>query len=124
MIRTRFAELELTSSGAVTHWPDGTSWGAFPYDTPHYHYLAFAYGYGGDILKYCQEHEHAHHLIAEEFGSHSHVIWALAHGEQPSRMIAAAEEALVMTLQRYARTNAPPLIEGVDWLALKCRLLL
>jgi hypothetical protein len=38
-------------------------------------------------------------------------------------MIAAAEEALVMTLQRYARANEVPMIENIDWDGLKCRLL-
>jgi hypothetical protein len=31
---------------------------------------------------------------------------------------------LVMVLQRYARANEVPLIEGIDWDQLKCRLLL
>jgi hypothetical protein len=123
MIRLRFAELEYTADGAVTHWPDGTSWGAQPHDAPHYHALAHRLGYAGDILQYCQEHELADHLIAEAFGSHSPVLWALAHGEQPGPMFAAAEEALAMTLQRYARASEVPLIEGVDWSALKRRIL-
>jgi hypothetical protein len=29
-----------------------------------------------------------------------------------------------MILQRYARANEVPLIEGIDWDGLKCRLLL
>lgn len=124
MIETRFAKLEITPEGAVSHFDDGTSYGALPHDEPHYHAIAHRLGYAGDILAYCREHELAHHLIAEAFGSHSPVIWALAHGEQPCRMIAAAEEALAMTLQRYARTNEVPLIEGIDWDVLKCRLLL
>jgi hypothetical protein len=123
-IRLRFCELEYTPQGAVTHFRDGSSYGALPHDEPHYHAVAHRLGYAGDILAYCQEHELAHHLIAEEFGSHSPVIWALAHGEEPPRMIAAAEEALAMTLQRHARANEVPLIEGVDWDALKCRLVL
>jgi hypothetical protein len=124
MIRTRFASLEYTREGAITRFPDGSSYGALPHDKPHYHSVAHRLGYGGDILAYCREHELAHHLIAEEFGSYSPVLWALAHGEQPPRMIAAAEEALAMTLQRYARANEVPMIEGIDWDALKCRLLL
>lgn len=124
MIQLRFCSIEYTPEGAITRYPDGSSYGALPHDEPHYHALAHRVGYGGDILAYCREHELAHHLIAEEFCSHSPVIWALAHGESPPRMIAAAEEALVMTLQRYARANEVPMIEGVDWDGLKCRLLL
>lgn len=124
MISLRFCEVEYTPQGAVTRFRDGATYGALPNDEPHYHAIAHRLGYAGDILKYAQEHELAHHLIAEEFGSHSPVIWALAHGEQPPRMIAAAEEALAMALQRYARANEVPLIVGVDWDGLKCRLLL
>jgi hypothetical protein len=124
MISLRFCTLEFTPSGAVTRFPDGSIYGAFPHDEPHYHAVAHRLGYEGDILKYAQEHELAHHLIAEEFGSHSPVLWALAHGEEPPRVFAAAEEALAMILQRYARANEVPLIEGIDWDGLKCRLLL
>jgi hypothetical protein len=119
VIELCFASLEYTPEGAVTHWPDETSWGALPHDTPHYHYLAYRYGHDGDILAYCQTHELCHHLIAEGFGTHSLVLWALAHGEQPPPMIAAAEEALAMTLHRYIMVGEPPLIEGVDWRLLK-----
>lgn len=124
MIRLRFASIEYTPNGAVSYFADGSSYGALPHDEPHYHAVAHRLGYRGDILLYCQEHELAHHLIAETFNCHSPVIWALAHGEQPPRMIAAAEEALVMVLQRFTRANEVPLIEGVDWDALKCQMLL
>jgi hypothetical protein len=123
VIQLRYCTLEYTPDGAVTRYPDGSSYGALPHDEPHYHAIAHRLGYGGDILRYCREHEYAHHLIAEEFCSHSPVIWALAHGERPPRMIAAAEEALVMTLQRYARANEVPMIENVPWRQLKDRLL-
>jgi hypothetical protein len=124
VIDLRFAVLEATPQGAVTHFFDKTSYGALPHDEePHYHAIAHRLGYEGDTLRYCREHELAHHLVAEEFNSHSPVLWALAHGETPSRMIAAAEEALAMALQRYARTNEHPLIDGVNWQALKARFL-
>lgn len=123
MIELRFASIEWTPDGAVSRFPDGEAWGALPWDTPHYHYLAYRYGHGGDTLAYCRTHELCHHLVAEAFNSHSPIIWALAHGEQPPRMIAAAEEALAMALHRYAMTGEPPMIEGLDWDALKARLL-
>jgi hypothetical protein len=121
MIRLRTASLEFTPTGAVTHYQDGTRWGALPHDKPHYHYLAYRYGHHGDTLAYCQAHELCHHLISEAFESHSLVLWALAHGEKPAPMIAAAEEALAMTLHRFVTTGEPPLIEGVDWEALKAK---
>jgi hypothetical protein len=125
MIRLRFCTLEYTPEGAVTKFPDGSSYGALPHpEMPSYYVVANRLGYGDDLTTYCRHHELAHHLIAEEFGSHSPVIWSLAHGEEPPRMVAAAEEALAMVLQRYAMTNEQPMIESVDWDALKCRLLL
>jgi hypothetical protein len=122
-VKLRFASLEFTPEGAVTRFPDGSSWGALPHDEGHYAYLAYRYGHDGDTLAYCQAHELAHHLICEAFGCHSPVLWALAHDEQPAPMIAAAEEALAHTLHRYAMTGEPALIEGVDWRALKARFL-
>lgn len=123
MIQFRFASLEYTPQGAVTHFPDGSSWGALPHDTPEYHYVAYRYGHNGDTLAYCRVHELAHHLVCESFGSHSLTLFALAHGEKPTPMIAAAEEALAMTLHRYAMTSEPPMIEGVPWYSLRERLL-
>lgn len=123
MIRLRFASIECTPDGAVSSFGDGSSYGAHPHDEPHYHYLAYRYGHGGDTLAFCQAHELCHHLIAEAFGCHSAVLWALAHDEKPTPMIAAAEEALVGVLHRYIMAAEPPLIEGVDWLGLKARFL-
>jgi hypothetical protein len=123
VIQLRFAALECTPDGAVTHFADGASWGALAHDEPHYHAIAHRLGYDGDILRYCREHELAHHVIAEGFGSHSLVLWALAHGEQPTSMIAAAEESLALNLQRYARTNENPFVDGADWCALRRRFL-
>jgi hypothetical protein len=123
MIILRFAELEHTPEGAISHFRDGTSWGAQPHDTPHYHFLAYRYGHEGDTLAYCRAHELCHHVVAEALGSHSLVLWGLAHGEKPCPMIAAAEEALAMALHRYAMTNEPPFVDGVDWQAAKARFL-
>jgi hypothetical protein len=123
MIQLRFAQLEFTPDGAVTHFPDGTSWGAHPHDVPHYHALAHRLGYDGDILAYSREHELAHHVLSEGFGSHSLVLWALAHGETVSSCFAAAEEALAMALQRFVRANKRPFIDGADWDFLKARFL-
>lgn len=123
MIELRFARLEITDWGARTHFGDGSKWGAKPHDEPHYHAIAHRLGYQGDCLRYCQEHELAHHLVAEHFGSHSPVLWALAHGEKPCPMIAAAEESLAMNLQRFARANEHPFVDCVEWSPLRARFL-
>lgn len=123
MIELRFASIQFTPEGATSYFPDDSEWGALPHDEPHYHHLAYEYGHEGDTLAYCRAHELCHHLIADSFGCHSPTLWALAHGERSSPMIAAAEEALVHALHRYAMTGRPPFIEGVDWADLKARFL-
>jgi hypothetical protein len=121
-MQLRFVCLAFTPQGAISYFPDGSKFGALPHsDEPHYQYLAYRYGHNGDTVAYCQVHEACHHLIAESFNSHSPVIHALAHGEKPSAMIAAAEEALAMTLHRYITVGEPPMIEGVPWPDLKAR---
>lgn len=125
MIRTDYAMLEWTPTGAVSYFEDGTSYGALPHpEMPSYYVVANRLGYGDDLLTYCRHHELSHHLVSEVFGRPSRVIWALAHGKRPSPQEAAGEEALAMTLQRYAMAHEHPMIESVDWDALKCRLLL
>lgn len=121
MTGLRFASIEFTPEGAVSHFGDGSSYGAQPHDEPHYHFLAYRYGHEGDTLAFCRAHELCHHLIAEAFSCHSPVLWALAHDEKPTPMIAAAEEALAGVLHRYVMTGEPPLIEGVDWPRLRSR---
>jgi hypothetical protein len=124
VIHLRFAVLEWTEHGAVTHFKDGTSYGALPHpEEPHYQYLAYRMGLDGDTLRYCREHELAHLLVGEEFDQPSTVLWALAHNLVPDRFEAAAEEALALCLQRYARTNEPPLVDGCDWKRLRARFL-
>jgi hypothetical protein len=123
-IKLKFCELDwIEGFGAKTRFPDGTQYGAHPHDSPHYWNVAYRCGYEGDVFAYCREHELAHHLIAENFNSHSPIIWALAHGDKPPPMIVPAEEALALALQRYARSNEPPFIDGIDWRPLKARFL-
>lgn len=122
-IELRFVTLEWTEWGAVSTFHDGSAQPATPHDEPHYHALAHRLGYEGDTLRYCHEHELAHHLIAEHFGSHSLVLFALAHGETVAPAFAAAEESLAMNLQRYVRTNEHPFVDRVDWHALRARFL-
>lgn len=123
-MKLRFSSIDFTPDGAVSSFGDGSSYGAHPHPELHsYHVIAARCGYEGDLLRYAQEHELAHAVVAESFGCHSPVLWALAHGEEPSALIAAAEEALVLALQRYARTNEHPMIDRIDWKALKERFL-
>jgi hypothetical protein len=123
-IKLRFADLDFVPGfGATSRFYDGTSYGAHPHDAPHYWHLAFRCGYEGDVFKYCQEHELAHHLVSELFDRPSPILWALAHGEKPAAWLVPAEEALVLCLQKYARTNEHPFVDGIDWKPLRERFL-
>lgn len=122
-IRLRFATLDFLDWGALSRFPDGSACPSVPHDEPHYHALAHRLGYEGNILAYCHEHELAHHCIAEHFGSHSLVLFALARGEKPAPPIAAAEESLAMNLQRFVRTHEHPFVDCVDWHVLRARFL-
>lgn len=122
MIRTRFALVKWTARGCISLFDDGSTWGAFHHpEQPHYPALAHRLGYEGDTLQFCREHEVAHHLVGEEFGEPSRVLWMLAQDIDPPPQVAASEEALAFALQRYARANEVPLIDGVDWPALRSR---
>ena len=123
MIELRFCSVDWTPGGCVSHFRDGRSYGAHPHDLPHYHAIAHRLGYEGDILRYCREHEVAHHVIGEAFDQPSAVLWALAHGAEPSAFDAAAEESLAMNLQAFARTNQVPFVAGVDWSRSRSRFL-
>lgn len=124
MIRIGPATVHYTADGCYTAYDDGTSYAAQPHDTHHYAVIAHRCGYADDILAYCREHEVCHHIVGEAFYTgRSPVIWALAHGYEPSPRAAALEEAMVMTLQRFVRAGERPIIGGVDWDHLKQRTL-
>ncbi len=65
IVRLRSVSVVYTPEGCVSHLSDGTSYGAVPHDTPHYHVVAHRCGYGDDLLAYCREHEVCHHLLSE-----------------------------------------------------------
>lgn len=120
IVRLRSASVVYTPEGCVSRFLDGTSWGAQPHDTPHYHVIAHRCGYGADLLAYCREHEVCHHILAEWLhGRPSGVLWALAHGREVSPGEAAAEELGVHALQRWVRAAERPIVGGVDWDELK-----
>jgi hypothetical protein len=121
VIELRHSRLDYVPEfGAVTHFADGTSYGAHPHDTHHYHVISHRCGYGDDIEAYCREHE-ACHLIVEEwlFDRPSRIIWGLAHGEPLSPVDSVYEESAAQLLQRFLRANERPMIGGVDWCGLR-----
>jgi hypothetical protein len=114
------ATVTYTPEGCYSTFTDGSSYGALPHDSHHYHVIAHRCGYGDDILAYAREHEVFHHIVGEHFyGGVSPVLWALAHGREISAEEAALEEAMVMTLQRWVRAGERPIIGGLDWDGLK-----
>lgn len=132
------ATVTYTSEGAVTTYPDGTSYGALPHDTPHYDEIAKRCGYLKGVWRgrasesaladarraYCLEHEAAHHMVSEWImGRRSEVLWSLAHGYDPDPADAILEEIAAQTFQRWIRANERPIVAGVDWDDLKSRAL-
>ena len=124
MIELRYCTVEWTPSGCFSRFHDGRAFAAHPHpEMPHYHAIAYRLGYEGDTLRFCREHEISHHVVAEQFDQPSLVLWALAHGTEPSAFGAAGEEALAMSLQAYARTNQPPFVDRIDWSRARARFL-
>jgi hypothetical protein len=120
IIEHKHAKVEFEDWGCRITYPDGAEVCATPHDTHHYHIIAHRCGYGGDILRYCQEHELAHLFVGEWFGNGtSHVLWELAHGRNPDIGIAIQEEATSQLLQRWWRANERPIIGDADWDAIK-----
>lgn len=126
------ATVTYTPEGCVSHFADGTSYGAQPHDTPHYMEITERCGYrpiwfkdevaarANARLAYCREHEICHHVVGDHFyDGRSTVLWSLAHGYDPDPRDAAIEEAMVMTVQRWLRAGERPIIGGVDWDGLK-----
>jgi hypothetical protein len=109
----------------TTHFPDGSSYGAYPHDTDDYRDVARNHGYGFDVMAYAVEHEFAHQLLAQELeGRPCPIIWALAHGlRHPDDT--AQREALIMAFQAYLRGFSPMRAAqpGVDWGALRAKAL-
>jgi hypothetical protein len=122
LIQLTFSSVEFLNSGeAVTHFIDGSHYGAQPHYTEAYIALANRLGYN-DIWDYCQEHEFCHNFIAEEiFGEPSRVLWALAHNKKAATKDILAEEALSIHFQAFIRNNwiMPATAPGVDWWALR-----
>jgi len=125
VIRTRFATVEPQPWGCITRFHDGAQVPAQHHpDDHHYHVIAHRTGYAGDTLAYSIEHEVCH-LVAEEMlhGRPSRVLWGLAHGAPLAPHDAAYEELATQALQRFVRAAERPIVGGVDWDALKARVL-
>ena len=126
MIRLRFATIEPTEWGCVSRFDRGGA--EVPAQTHwhdrHYAVIAHRCGYGDDLRAYTIEHEVCHHLLAEAlYGTVSPVLWGLACGVPLPPAYAAQEELAVQALQRFVRAAERPIVGGVDWDALKARVL-
>lgn len=114
-LRLRYCTIEFHPWGARTLFKGGASIDARPHDTHHYHVIAHRCGYGDDTLRYCQEHEVCHSLVAEWFYNQpSRVLLNLALGFTP-RLDAPFEEVMTQTLQRFLRANERPIVGDVNW---------
>lgn len=120
MLHLKHCSIEWTDYGARVVFAGGKPVDAAPHDTHHYAVIAHRCGYGDDLMAYCREHELAHIVGCEFlFSAESEVLSALAHARPLSPGVAAAEEMLAMTVQRWVRANERPIIGGIDWDELK-----
>ena len=125
MIRLRFADVEPTPRGCITHFHDGVSYGAHDHPNDHhYHVIAHRTGYADDTARYCLEHEVCHLLIEEAlYDRPSRILHGLAMNAPIHPKDAVYEELGAQALQRWVRANERPIIGGVNWDALKQRAL-
>jgi hypothetical protein len=116
LVQLRYASIERTDFGCVTHFLDGAFVNSVPHDTHHYHVISHRCGYGDDILAYNFEHDFLHSFLCEFlFDEPSKVLWGEAHGESLLGEHAAFEEISVQTFQRFLRANERPIVSDVDW---------
>jgi hypothetical protein len=103
----------------TTTFNDGAKYGAQPHDTDDYHRISQRIGCIS-INQYCQEHEFCHAFLAERLKNvENSILWLLAHGKPVPLHRGVAEEALVMTFQKYLMLSERPIIGRVDWPALR-----
>lgn len=121
-------EVQALVHGAVSVWPDGKFYGAYPHDNEQYYEACARVGLaplpgpgerGRAAQHYCVEHEVAHHLMWFVNGTGSGVLSALARGVKPEPSYAVMEEATVHLIQRYLWSCEEPLIDHVAWRQLK-----
>lgn len=117
MIRLRFCTIEYTPEGCTTTFDDGASVDATPHPQDyHYRALCHRLGYQDDALAYCREHDVAHSLVAQWLsGKPSAVLWAKAHGTEPSYAETIMEEIAAQVHQRWWRANERPIIGDCPW---------
>ena len=108
-VKFRTATVDFYQDSIVSTFNDGktNSFALIWNNTPEYRQIASDMGYGDDWYRYGQEHELAHHFIADNLGwAYS---WALRPfkgkpGPWPDHI--AWEEHIVNKFQRFCRTRA------------------
>lgn len=128
MIQLRYSRIEWTPDGCLTTFADGASWGGLPHRTEDYYEIADRCGLGDDVLAYARWHDFAHNFLWERlFDTPSYILFSLAHGVEPDRASALAEEALVAMFQKWLGTHERPILndatDSIDWTALKAEAL-
>lgn len=115
--RLKFCECIWYDCGIDTVFEGGETVSAWPhYNNPDYAVIAHRLGYGYDVLRYCQEHEVFHSLVAEFFFERpSLVLLALAQKRRPPTADAISEEIFVQTAQRWVRAHERPIVSLGRW---------
>jgi hypothetical protein len=79
-----------------------------PQDNDEYRSTAEALGYGNDILGMCQDHDPLHVALCRWLGLEISFSMSVAMGDvtdNPTKELAALEEAAVIAVQRFAKRS-------------------
>jgi hypothetical protein len=116
-IQFKYCWIDRTDYGCISTFNDGTFVKSCPHpELPHYAVVSHRMGSGDDLHEYAAIHDFCHHWTHEYlFSEPSPSLWGVAHRQPVPDRAAAYEEAVVMTFQRWLKTNERPIIAGVDW---------
>ena len=119
-IELRHCTVEFLDWGCMTHFRDGTSFGAHPHETHRYYVVSHKCGHGDDIMGFCRYHEFFHSFTAQRLHDEpSYVLWTLAHKMPQNRGDVVYEEMAAQQVHQWVMTGDEPIISGHDWHDLK-----
>jgi hypothetical protein len=95
--------IEVLPNGSRITLPSGAVVEGAPHDTDEYRATALRLGYGADTLEMCQQHDPLHSLLCDWLGLGDSRSLRCAAGLEEESEVSAAEEAAVLSVQRFMR---------------------
>lgn len=124
-MRMKYCSIKWVVLGVVVTFDTGEECVGVPHDTHHYHVVSHRLGYGGDVMRYCREHELAHVVLAQELhqGPPLALLDTARYGAAVDQGLAVMEECTAQALQRWVRASELPIIGDCDWVDLRDKFL-